>query len=104
MSIVAYILPDALLRTVFQKYRGLEFMQPLISDMVQDDPNMRPTMAIVACRFEKIQKELSKRKLRKRLVREKEHGFMRLIKGVRHVCRTFVYVIRRIPPLPTPSF
>jgi hypothetical protein len=37
-----------------QKYNGLEFMQPLIVDMVQEDPTKRPNMDEVVTRFAEI--------------------------------------------------
>jgi hypothetical protein len=39
-----------------QKYKGFVFMEPLIVDMVQDDPSRRPVMDEVTARFLEIRK------------------------------------------------
>lgn len=51
-----------------QKTRGVEFMQPLVDDMVQDDPSRRPTMDEVLSGFEALQRSIPWWRLRSRLV------------------------------------
>jgi len=37
-----------------QKFQGFEFIEPLVTDMVQDDPTKRPKMDEVVTRFHEI--------------------------------------------------
>jgi len=93
-----------LLRTEFvNKYRGFEFMQQLIVDMVQTDPAKRPTIAEVETRFDESFRGLSKWKLRSRLVQKDEFFLERVIYGVGHIFRTAKYMVKRLPLVPTPS-
>ncbi|TFK74344.1 hypothetical protein BDN72DRAFT_813280 [Pluteus cervinus] len=79
---------------------GMEFLQPLINDMVQDDPKKRPTIDEVVVRFEEIRKGLGSWKLRSRPQPKKEFIF----KAIPHICGHWIrrvgYVVRRIPPIP----
>ena len=47
----------AFLNLVDQKYNGFQFIQPLITDMVQEDPAKRPTMDEVVTRFAEIDRK-----------------------------------------------
>ena len=51
-----------------QAYSGVEFVKPLIDDMVQDDPKKRPTIDEVVTRFAKIIKAQPWWRLRARVV------------------------------------
>ncbi|KAI0265981.1 hypothetical protein BC834DRAFT_824509 [Gloeopeniophorella convolvens] len=73
-------------------YNGLEFMLPLINDMVLEDPSKRPTMDEVVARFETIKKKLSSWKLRSRMTLEDEFWMDLWWRRVRHWCRTVGYV------------
>ena len=63
--------------------RGVEFMWPLVNDMVQDDPGKRPTMDDVVERFEKIRRSLHWWTLRSRLVYRSDSIFS-YVTQVRH--------------------
>jgi hypothetical protein len=39
------------------EYKGFEFMEALVADMVQDDPTKRPTMDEVVTRFSDIKRQ-----------------------------------------------
>ncbi len=80
--------------------RGLEFMKPLVDDMVQDDPEKRPTMAVVVERFEKILGGLSWWTLASRLV-EIEGSATSPFASVRHLFRTLGNTLSFRSPLPT---
>ncbi|TFK74307.1 hypothetical protein BDN72DRAFT_955922 [Pluteus cervinus] len=80
---------------------GLEFLQPLISDMVQDDPAKRPTMDDVVVRFEEIYKGLSSWKLRSRPMPKREFVPTTISRICRHWTRRISYIVRRIPPIPS---
>ncbi|KAH9839151.1 kinase-like domain-containing protein [Rhodofomes roseus] len=92
-----------LMRTKFVAYyRGFEFMHPLVADMLQSDPAKRPSIAEVEMRFDEAFRGLTKRKLRSRLVRKDEIMLERAIYGTAHVFRTVKYLVKRLPPVPTP--
>jgi hypothetical protein len=82
-----------------QEYKGFEFMQPLISDMVQEDPGKRPTIDQVVSRFADMRKRLGVFKLRARVGPRDEssgavHDFMHFFTTVKHT-------LKGIPPVPT---
>ncbi|OSD07009.1 hypothetical protein PYCCODRAFT_1464131 [Trametes coccinea BRFM310] len=91
------------IRTVFlQGYRSLEFLTPLIDDMVQDEPSKRPTIDDVAARFDFLLGSLSWWKLRSRLPQRDEHWLMRPFRIFAHVFRTIRYILTFRPVLPKP--
>ncbi|KZT71751.1 hypothetical protein DAEQUDRAFT_755590 [Daedalea quercina L-15889] len=93
-----------LMRTHFvNKYRGFEFMQELVANMVQDDPAKRPTIEEVDTRFDQSFRRLSNWKLRSRLVRQNEIALERGIYGISYAIRTMTYIVKRLPSVPTPS-
>ncbi|KAJ7741076.1 hypothetical protein B0H16DRAFT_49896 [Mycena metata] len=73
--------------------KGFTFMEDLLSDMCQEDPNARPEMDEVVARFEKIRRGLSELKLRSRVARKDEN----LIAGV--FCFNFHWA-RQVVPIP----
>ncbi|KZT10924.1 uncharacterized protein LAESUDRAFT_644190 [Laetiporus sulphureus 93-53] len=86
-----------------RKYYGLEFMEKLIEDMVQDDPAKRPTIDDVVSRFDEIRNSLKRSTLRSRLVAKNEDVIIRVLMGLQHAFRTTSFVVRRLPAIPTPS-
>ena len=59
-------------------------MQPLVDDMVQDEPEKRPTIDEVISRFDEIRASLQARKLRSRLVANNENRVERVVKSMKH--------------------
>ncbi|KAH9834890.1 uncharacterized protein C8Q71DRAFT_797679 [Rhodofomes roseus] len=94
---MAYTNPEYL-----QEYRGFEFIEQLVADMVQSDPQKRPTIAEVETRFDAISRELSWWKLRTRLVYKDETVFERAVLSTVHFFRTAKFLAKRRPPIPTP--
>jgi len=80
-----YYLGNLVREDFLQTYHGVEFMQPLVDDMVQDEPERRPTIDEVVSRFMDMRLSLSARKLRSRLVARNENPVERVVKGVKHV-------------------
>ncbi|TFK74343.1 hypothetical protein BDN72DRAFT_833699 [Pluteus cervinus] len=80
---------------------GMKFLQPLISDMVQDDPAKRPTIDEVVVRFEEMCKRLGSWKLRSRPAPRNAFVPYTISRVCRHWVRRVGYVIRRIPPIPS---
>ncbi|KAH9931537.1 uncharacterized protein B0H18DRAFT_989848 [Fomitopsis serialis] len=80
-----YYLGNLVREDFLQTYHGVEFMQPLVDDMVQDEPGRRPTIDEVVSRFVDMRSSLGARKLRSRLVARNENPVERVVKGVKHV-------------------
>ncbi|CAL1706324.1 unnamed protein product [Somion occarium] len=91
-----------LIREDFLQTTGLEFMGPLVADMVQDDPSERPNIDEVIRRFEQIRRSLSWWTLRSRIVENDEARGDRVARAVHHFIRTLVHVVRFRNPVPTP--
>ncbi|KAI0930004.1 hypothetical protein AcW1_008785 [Taiwanofungus camphoratus] len=97
-----YYLGNMIREDFLQTLRGVEFMQPLVDDMVQDDPAKRPTIDQVATRFEEICRSLSHWKLRSRLAERNEIPLVRIHRRIRHALRTATYIVTRHSALPLP--
>ncbi|KAI0253541.1 hypothetical protein BJV78DRAFT_1122973, partial [Lactifluus subvellereus] len=67
-----YYLGNLVREGFIQKYHAFEFIEPLIADMVQEDPTKRPTMDEVVTHFAEIKGKLSTWKLRSRMARRNE--------------------------------
>ncbi|KAG6847948.1 hypothetical protein H0H93_004699 [Arthromyces matolae] len=77
---------------------GFEFMRELVSDMVKDNPQERPTMDQVVTRYDDIINGLGEWKLRSPVVTVGESlGIFGLIG---HWVKHFVYHLRGIPAIP----
>ncbi|EGN94300.1 hypothetical protein SERLA73DRAFT_188100 [Serpula lacrymans var. lacrymans S7.3] len=81
---------------------GFEFMEPLVKDMVQDDPAKRPTMDEVVGRFDHILQNISSWKLRSRVIDKEDGNFTGLYRDVTHWTRRINYIVRRVSAIPTP--
>ena len=86
-----------------QKYHDFGFVEPLIVDMVQEDPAKRPTMDEVVTRFAEIRSKLSTWKLRSRMARKNEIWPVATWRTVSHWYRTVGYVLTRKAALPEPK-
>jgi len=98
-----YYLGNLVREDNMQKYHGLEFMQPLIVDMVQEDPKTRPNMDEVVSRFAEIRNKLSTWKLRSRMARDNEIWPVTAWRSVAHWYRTVGYVFARKAAIPEPK-
>jgi hypothetical protein len=87
---------------VVQEYNGLEFIEPLVLEMVQENPSLRPTMEQAVSRLEIICQGLGSWKLRSRLTAKKEGLLQSVFKNIAHWSRRFQYILRRLPALPRP--
>ncbi|KAL0952417.1 hypothetical protein HGRIS_006691 [Hohenbuehelia grisea] len=81
---------------------GLDFMKPLIADMVQDDPSKRPTMDEVVKRFDGIRASLSSWTLRSRVARQNDSPLVIPFLLLTHWRRRLTYIVKRVPALPSP--
>ncbi|KZT10870.1 uncharacterized protein LAESUDRAFT_672427 [Laetiporus sulphureus 93-53] len=96
-----YYLGNVIREDFLKTYRGVEFMQPLVHDMVDDDPAKRPTIDQVVTRFADLRGKLGYWKLRSRLVPWKEFWIMKIYRTIRHILRTIGYIVMNRPPVPT---
>ncbi|GBE80574.1 predicted protein [Sparassis crispa] len=97
-----YYLGNMIREDFLQPLFGVEFMKPLVDDMVQDDPARRPTINEVVTRFEEIRRKLGYWKLRSRLAEKDEDSVIRTYRRVRHFFRTIGYIVTWRSPMPTP--
>ncbi|KAG2074002.1 hypothetical protein BDR04DRAFT_1140861 [Suillus decipiens] len=91
----------ALQQQLLNVYRGLGFMEPLISDMTQTDPTRRPTMDEVMSRFVPTYNALSPWKLRSRAVMKEEWIIMRPFRSLFHWLRCLRFLWLRLPAIPS---
>jgi len=80
--------------------KDLEFMKALVDDMVQEDPQKRPTIDEVVRRFHEIQGRLSMWKLRSRLAKENEPIISGVFRSFAHWTRQVGIIVKRVPPIP----
>ncbi|KAF9005485.1 kinase-like domain-containing protein [Cyathus striatus] len=65
-------------------FNGLEFIDELISDMMEDDPKKRPTMDVVVEQFSQITGNLNQKKMMSRVSTIDETRNQRLLRNVRY--------------------
>uniref|UniRef100_A0A0W0FRD8 Protein kinase domain-containing protein n=1 Tax=Moniliophthora roreri TaxID=221103 RepID=A0A0W0FRD8_MONRR len=78
------------------------FMQPLIDDMTQDDPEKRPKMDQVVSQFSDIVAGMSQWQLRSPIWQDNSFRG-RFVKKPLHWCRHLYNMITRVPAIPTPK-
>ncbi|KAJ3846558.1 hypothetical protein EV368DRAFT_88825 [Lentinula lateritia] len=81
---------------------GFEFLRPLVSDMVADDPSKRPTMDEVASRFSGIVGKLRWWKLRSRAV-QKDEFLSTPFRTIYHLFWTASMMLLLKPAIPSPK-
>ncbi|KAF8120722.1 kinase-like domain-containing protein [Boletus edulis] len=96
-----FYIGNAIKKDFILEKRGFEFMKPLIARMIQADPNKRPKMDEAVARFDEIQRGLSQRKLRSRVVDIREDLFERVVRTTSHWKRRIGFVARGIPAIPS---
>lgn len=84
----------------------MEFLRPLLTDMIQEDGNARPTMEDVTERFDELIKGTKASILRSPCIKKLAEGFSEpvpivLIRAFRHWYKRMTYTVRRLPPVPT---
>jgi hypothetical protein len=87
----------------FQVYDGFGFMKELVDSMTDEDPWNRPKIEEVLEKWMKIQKSLSKSKLRSPILSRKLPRHRRVFKQSRQIIRTNRYIVSRRPPIPDPN-
>ncbi|KAJ7175018.1 kinase-like domain-containing protein [Mycena crocata] len=80
--------------------RGFDFLEPLVADMVNKDPALRPTMEESFDRLKDIVDGLNHWKLRSRV--GKDRDAFPIFRSISHWIRRVQLVIGRHPPIPVP--
>jgi hypothetical protein len=89
-----------MLNTTIKTKIGFDFLKPLVDDMVQNDPNARPTMNVVVERFDLIRQQLSSWKLRSRVIARDEDIFETVYRSATHWRRRIGFIVKRAPAVP----
>lgn len=97
-----YYLGNVIKRTVLESYHGMEFLAPLVKDMIQADPSKRPTIDGVVRRFDELLKHRRFWTLRSRPVPLHEEAIVGWYRNTRHVFWTIRYVLSRKSAVPVP--
>jgi hypothetical protein len=98
-----YYLGNLVREDYIRKCKGFDFIEPLIADMVQEDPGKRPNMDEVVSRFSEIRSKLSTWKLRSRIARRNENFLVAAWRSVGHWYRTVGYVASKKAAIPEPN-
>ncbi|KAI0358579.1 hypothetical protein OH77DRAFT_1578883 [Trametes cingulata] len=98
-----YYLGNMIRMDILEPYKGMEFLSPLVDDMVQSDPSKRPIIQDVVRRFQEMSKTLGRRTLRSRLVPRGEDALETFARNVAHAFRTTRFILTRRPAIPQPS-
>ncbi|KAF9073652.1 kinase-like domain-containing protein [Rhodocollybia butyracea] len=80
---------------------GLAFLEPLVEDMMNEDPTKRPTMDEVASRFSAIVKKLPWWKLRSRAAKKDEFPLFKPFRAVYHFLWTSSMMLMLKPAIPS---
>ncbi|KIK80109.1 hypothetical protein PAXRUDRAFT_159552 [Paxillus rubicundulus Ve08.2h10] len=98
-----FYIGNAIMEDFINTKRGFQFIEPLVSDMVQPDSTKRPTMEEVVARFDKIHRGLSRWKLRSRVVDKEETALEKVTRTTSHWTRRIGFIARRVPATRAPS-
>ncbi|PIL35991.1 hypothetical protein GSI_01651 [Ganoderma sinense ZZ0214-1] len=98
-----YCLGNIIRQYFMDKSRSLEFLRPIITEMVQQDPAERPSIDKAFEQFEQLRASVSPWTLRSRMVYEDELPLGRLYRGCRHAVRTAFWMATGKPALPNPD-
>ncbi|CAL1706270.1 unnamed protein product [Somion occarium] len=78
-----YLIANVIRLYFLNLYDGFDFISPLITDMMQDDAEKRPTVDVVIARFDKI------------------WNVAGLFRSGAHLIRTASYMLKGLDPIPT---
>ena len=81
----------------------MEFLAPLVRDMIQTDPSRRPAINEVVRQFDELLKHVRFWTLRSRPVPADEYTIVGWYRNTRHIFRTIRYVLSRKSAIPIPS-
>lgn len=96
-----YYLGNFIREGILKEFNGCDFIKPLVTEMVQDDPAKRPTIDEVATRFAAMRKKMGLFKMRSR-VAPKDEDFATL-RSVAHAFKSVGYTLLGAHAVPTRS-
>ncbi|KAJ3720084.1 kinase-like domain-containing protein [Lentinula raphanica] len=82
---------------------GFEFLRPLVTDMIADEPSERPTIDEVSARFFQIVGQLPWWKLRSRAIRNSEVPLFKPFRALYHIFWTASMLVLLKPAIPRPN-
>lgn len=85
---------------VLKNHTGVEFVAPLVADMMLENPSKRPTMTEVVDRFSRLRTSLGYWKLRSRLIDRRDNEGTDFVKKICHFFWTITQIIFFRPPIP----
>ncbi|KAI0077828.1 hypothetical protein K474DRAFT_1674582 [Panus rudis PR-1116 ss-1] len=91
-----YILGNVYKKEFVDRYYGLEFLQPLISSMLQEEPGLRPTADAAHLQFMRIRSGLNPSLLRWRLRSRKESAPERVMYDTVAAAKEGIYHLKRL--------
>ncbi|KAI0077834.1 hypothetical protein K474DRAFT_1674588 [Panus rudis PR-1116 ss-1] len=91
-----YILGNVYNMEFLQKYHGLEFLEPLIASMCQQEPKIRPTADAAHLQFMKIRSSLNPSLLRWRLRSRTESAPERVVYDTVAAAKEGIYHLKRL--------
>ncbi|KAJ3480769.1 hypothetical protein NLI96_g8114 [Meripilus lineatus] len=97
-----YCIGNLIRRKFLRPLKGVDFIQPLVEDMIQEDPTKRPTMDEVVLRYDEMVKSLSYWRLRSMLVERDEPMLIVIFLAVAHIYRTTIHIFTFRSPIPRP--
>ncbi|KAI1795565.1 kinase-like domain-containing protein [Ganoderma leucocontextum] len=98
-----YYVGNVIQQIILESYRGMEFLAPLVRDMIQPDPSRRPSIDEVVRRFDELLKHVRFWTSRSRPVRIDEEPVVGWYRNTRHIFRTIRYFLSRKAAVPIPS-
>ncbi|KAI0044702.1 hypothetical protein FA95DRAFT_1561964 [Auriscalpium vulgare] len=95
-----YYLGNLIRECFILRYHGFSMMQPLVNDMVAQEPAKRPQMDEVVTRFKAIRASVTSWKMRSRMVRRDEDFVVKVYRATGHWYRRLGYILTRTPAIP----
>ncbi|KAM5533182.1 hypothetical protein V8D89_013138 [Ganoderma adspersum] len=102
-KIDVYCLGNILREYFMDRSHNFEFLRPIVTEMVQQDPAKRPSIDKAFEQFEQLRASFSQWTLRSRVVYQDELALGRVYRGCRHAVRTAFWMATGKPALPTPD-
>lgn len=78
-----------------QKYSNVEFITPLVTSMMKEDPEQRPTAEEALARYKEIQGRTGRLQSLWRLRKKDESGGMRLLRDIHSAILIFTYILSK---------
>ncbi|KAI0358590.1 hypothetical protein OH77DRAFT_1397313 [Trametes cingulata] len=98
-----YYLGNMVRTHVLERFKGVEFLTPLVEEMVQADPAKRPTMQEAGSRLGELVKLNEGWKMRARLMPRNEDPGEAFFARIAHAFRTARYIVTRKSAIPIPK-